>query len=91
MDNLEEQIHNDLRQYLLSVKEIDARLPECPDVEGKWETLQLFAGVVGLNRLCDNRAGGVASLVVLTLRGNRPCHVARTQPKRNRNACHDRR
>ena len=39
MDNLEEQIHNDLRQYLLSVKEIDARLPECPDVEGKWETI----------------------------------------------------
>ncbi len=30
MDNLEEQIHNDLRQYLLSVKEIDARLPDCP-------------------------------------------------------------
>ena len=34
MDSLEEQIHGDLQQYLLSVNEIDERLPECPDVEG---------------------------------------------------------
>ena len=39
MDKLEELIHNDLQQYLLSVNEIDERLPECPDVEGKWETI----------------------------------------------------
>ena len=39
MDKFEEQIHNDLHQYLLSVNEIDERLPECADVEGKWETI----------------------------------------------------
>ena len=39
MDKLEEQIHNDLQQYLLSVNEIDERLPECPDVEEQWETI----------------------------------------------------
>ena len=32
MDKFEEKIHSDLQQYLLSVNEIDERLPECPDV-----------------------------------------------------------
>ena len=36
MEKLEEQIHSDLQQYLLSVNEVDERMPECPDVEGKW-------------------------------------------------------
>ena len=39
MEKLEEQIHSDLQQYLLSVNEVDERLPECPDVEGKWEAI----------------------------------------------------
>ena len=39
MEKFEEQIHGDLQQYLLSVNEIDERLPECPDVEGKWEAI----------------------------------------------------
>ena len=39
MDKFEEQIHGDLQQYLLSVNELDERIPECPDVEGKWETI----------------------------------------------------
>ena len=30
MDSLEELIHSDLQQYLLSMNEIDERLPECP-------------------------------------------------------------
>ena len=38
MRKFEEQIHSDLQQYLLSVNEVDERLPECPDVESKWET-----------------------------------------------------
>jgi undecaprenyl diphosphate synthase len=33
MEKFEEQIHGDLQQYLLSVNEIDERLPECPDVD----------------------------------------------------------
>ena len=31
MDSLEEPIHSDLQQYLLSINKIDERLPECPD------------------------------------------------------------
>ncbi len=39
MDSLEKLIHSDLQQYLLSLNEIDERLPECPDVEEKWEAI----------------------------------------------------
>ena len=39
MEKLEEQIHSDLQRYLLNVNEVDERLPECPDVEGKWEAI----------------------------------------------------
>ena len=38
-EQFEEQLHQDLHQYLQSMKEIDARLPECPDVEEKWEQI----------------------------------------------------
>ena len=33
MENFEEQLRTDLHQFLLSTKEVDERLPECPDVE----------------------------------------------------------
>ena len=39
IDKFEEQLHKDLHQFLQSMKEIDARLPECPDVEDKWEQI----------------------------------------------------
>ena len=39
MDKFEEILRKDLHQYLLSVKEVDERLPECPDVEEKWEAI----------------------------------------------------
>ncbi|MBQ4392394.1 MAG: hypothetical protein II826_04700 [Prevotella sp.] len=35
----EQELHHDLHQFLQSIKEIDARLPECPDVEEKWEQI----------------------------------------------------
>lgn len=38
-DRFEEAIHNNLKQYLLGVKAIDERLPECPDVTDKWEAV----------------------------------------------------
>jgi len=38
-DTFEKQLRQDLLQYLLSKGEVDQRLPECPDVEGKWETI----------------------------------------------------
>ena len=39
MENFEEQLRNDLQQFLLSMKEVDERMPECPDVEDKWEEI----------------------------------------------------
>lgn len=35
----EDKLHQDLHQFLLSMKEVDERLPECPDVEEKWEEI----------------------------------------------------
>ena len=49
MKQFEEQLQKDLHQFLLSMKEVDERLPEptvdgrrvsqCPDVEEKWEEI----------------------------------------------------
>lgn len=39
IENFEKQLHEDLYQFLLSIKEVDERLPECPDVEDKWEPI----------------------------------------------------
>ena len=38
-EQFEEILRSDLHQFLLSIKEVDERLPECPDVEEKWEQL----------------------------------------------------
>ena len=39
MNSFEEQIKKDLHQYLLSLQEVDERMPQCPDVEEKWEKI----------------------------------------------------
>lgn len=39
MEQFEEEIKKDLHQYLMYINEVDERLPECPDVEDKWETV----------------------------------------------------
>jgi len=39
MESFENQLHQDLHQFLLSMKEVDERLPECPDVEDMWEPI----------------------------------------------------
>ena len=39
MEQFEEKLRQDLHQFLLSVDEVDERLPECPDVEDKWEAI----------------------------------------------------
>ena len=36
---LEQELSKDLHQFLLSMKEVDERMPECPDVEEKWEEI----------------------------------------------------
>lgn len=38
-EQFEEILRSDLHQFLLSIKVVDERLPECPDVEEKWEQL----------------------------------------------------
>ena len=39
MDQFEDNLRQDLHQFLLSMKEVNERLPECPDVESKWEEI----------------------------------------------------
>ena len=39
MNEFEDKLHEDLHQFLLSMKKVDERLPECPDVEDKWEPI----------------------------------------------------
>ena len=39
MDNFEEELRKDLHQFLMTMREVDERLPECPDVEEKWEEI----------------------------------------------------
>ena len=35
---LEQELRKDLHQFLLSMQEVDERMPECPDVEEKYMT-----------------------------------------------------
>ena len=39
MEQFEKTLHNDLHQYLSSLDKVDERLPECPDIEDKWESI----------------------------------------------------
>lgn len=39
MENLKKILKQNLHQYLLSINEVDERLPECPDVEEKWDVI----------------------------------------------------
>lgn len=39
MEQFEDQLQQDLHRFLLSLGEVDERLPECPDVEDKWESI----------------------------------------------------
>jgi hypothetical protein len=36
MEKFEEQLRNDLHQFLQSLNDVEERMPECPDVEDKW-------------------------------------------------------
>jgi hypothetical protein len=39
MEIFEEILRKDLHQFLQSMQEVDEHLPECPDVEDKWEEI----------------------------------------------------
>ena len=36
---MEEKIKQDLHQYLQAHGKVDERLPECPDIEEKWQSI----------------------------------------------------
>ena len=38
-ENLTGMIHNDLHKYLIGMHEVDDKLPQCQDVEEKWESI----------------------------------------------------
>ena len=40
MEQFEKTLHNDLHQYLSSLNKVDERLPKCPDIEEKWESIE---------------------------------------------------
>ena len=39
IQQFEDKLREDLHQYLLTMKEVDERQPDCPDVENKWEEI----------------------------------------------------
>ena len=39
MESFEIQLHQDLHQFLLSMKEVDEHFPECLDIEEVWEPI----------------------------------------------------
>lgn len=39
MNQFEDILHHDLHEFLLSINEVDKHLPECPDLENKWEEI----------------------------------------------------
>ncbi len=41
-ESFTEMIHYDLHKYLIGMHEVDERLPECQDVEEKWEQIAQF-------------------------------------------------
>ena len=45
METFEEILRKDLHHFLLSMKEVDERLPECPDVEDKWPAIILILSI----------------------------------------------
>lgn len=39
IEQFEVALHGDLKQYLLTQGEVDKHMPECPDVEERWQTI----------------------------------------------------
>ena len=39
IEKYEVALYEDLKQYLLEQGEVDEHMPECPDVEDKWQAI----------------------------------------------------
>jgi len=57
IEQFEERLYQDLHQFLQSMNEIVARLPECPDVEEKWEQIAKAYIPDGIKEFLDEPSG----------------------------------
>ncbi|MBR6605222.1 MAG: hypothetical protein IKK92_05055 [Prevotella sp.] len=53
MQEFENKLSKDLHQYLIAMGKVDERMPECPDVEEKWEPIAQSYLVDGIREFAD--------------------------------------
>ncbi|MBR2882177.1 MAG: hypothetical protein IKB96_07620 [Prevotella sp.] len=53
MQEFENKLLKDLHQYLIAMGKVDERMPECPDVEEKWEPIAQSYLVDGIREFAD--------------------------------------
>lgn len=53
MQEFENKLLKDLHQYLIAMGKVDERMPECPDVEDKWEPIAQSYIADGIREFAD--------------------------------------
>lgn len=53
MQEFENKLSKDLHQYLIAMGKVDERMPECPDVEDKWEQIAQSYIADGIREFAD--------------------------------------
>ena len=53
MQEFENKLSKDLHQYLIAMGKVDGRMPECPDVEDKWEPIAQSYITDGIREFAD--------------------------------------
>lgn len=53
MQEFENKLSKDLHQYLIAMGKVDERMPECPDVEDKWEPIAQSYITDGIREFAD--------------------------------------
>lgn len=53
MQEFENKLSKDLHQYLIAMGKVDERMPECPDVEDKWEPIAQSYIADGIREFAD--------------------------------------
>lgn len=53
MQEFENKLLKDLHQYLIAMGKVDERMPECPDVEDKWEQIAQSYIADGIREFAD--------------------------------------
>lgn len=53
MQEFENKLSKDLHQYLIAMGKVDERMPECPDVEEKWEPIVQSYLADGIREFAD--------------------------------------